>query len=294
MNEHTVEIYNHTINFVEKRFGGYISNIRTRYKKYVNNKYDNIIEGMLLEPVDINDVVADCQKEEQDFWSRVTVLDAQELLIKDPAFETLLTRSNKIYQKALTTLTTGATRKNKSEYENTRQGLLNFTFSDNPKNIHQIYSFNKARAEELISESLLDLDFAFGKSPVKSSRLSNVNVVGVNATYSFIEHIALLCAKKIESLKEGTLIVLRQFVISVLVEEGFEKVRLEYGGHNVWKKGNDIFSCTSLEYTILYDELYEILRANNVCRLVPDDSGTHKFRFTGLPYNYVLRVEKIK
>jgi len=138
------------------------------------------------------------------------------------------------------------------------------------------------------------LDFAFGKSTVKSSRLFNADSVNVNAIYSFIEDIALLCAKKIESLKEGTLIVLRQFVISVLIEEGFEKVRLEYGGHNVWKKGNKIFSCTSPEYTILYDKLYEILQANNVCRLVPDDSGTHKFRFTGLPYNYVLRIEKIK
>mgnify|MGYP003434118634 CR=1 FL=1 len=142
------------------------------YKKYfhiyLSNKYEkNLEEFILEESEDIVQAIIDSYIEDElKFWKNLNRSEMLSILDKDAAFEQLMFLSDIAFKNAQECVRTGVYLSDTEEYKLRLEELAQCLDAIKPHNIEY--------AKELLSESILDIDFVFNKSNIKSLRLARI------------------------------------------------------------------------------------------------------------------------
>lgn len=135
---------------------------------YLSNKYEKLLEEFILEESEdtVQAIVNSYVEDELKFWKNLSKSEMLSILDKDPAFEQLMFLSDVAFETAQECIKTGVYLSDAREYKLRLEELAQCLDAIKPHNIES--------AKELLSESILDIDFAFNKSNVKSLRLARI------------------------------------------------------------------------------------------------------------------------
>lgn len=142
------------------------------YKKsyclYLAEKYTGLLEDFCREEDEdtVRMIVDSYAEDEIRIWSSASKNEMLSILDKDPAFEQLKFLSDIAFESALKCARTGVYLSDGGEYRLRLEELASCLDAIKPHNIEF--------AKELLSESLLDIDFSFQKSNIRSLRLARL------------------------------------------------------------------------------------------------------------------------
>ena len=162
------QIYNETISIVKDRFNNICENLENSYYKYLFEKYSIIMSEFLDEETEdvVKVICASYIDDEKSIWGSLDINQVMSILNKDVAFEHLSFLSNIAFEKAIECKRSGIFFNEENEYHTQLEELTScFT---------NVLPFNLDVAKELFSETLLDIEYIFGKSSNMSLRLSKV------------------------------------------------------------------------------------------------------------------------
>ena len=139
---------------------------KDNYYAYLSNKYKQLLGEFLLEESDttIQAIVDSYIEDELRILENTSKSELLSILDKDFAFEQLVFLSEVAFAEAKKCISTGVYLTNADEYKIKLEELADCLDAIKPHNIEV--------AKELLSESILDIDFVFKKSEVKSLRLA--------------------------------------------------------------------------------------------------------------------------
>lgn len=138
--------------------------VSVAYHKYLIDAYTEFLRGL---PEDDPKAAAAWQmleKKEKDKWTALTADQIRARLLPDLQFKNLQYLSELAFQDAYSRMTSGVCKISEQDYE--RELYQISQCLDGIKSYHLDY------AKELLSETLLDVDYAYGKSRNKSLRLA--------------------------------------------------------------------------------------------------------------------------
>ncbi len=141
---------------------------KKRYYMYLSDKYTTLLEEFALEESEetIKAIVNSYVEDELRQWKDKSRSEMMSILDKDSAFEQLMFLSEIAFEDAKKCINTGVHLSDGNEYKLRLEELARCLDTIKPHNIEA--------AKELLSESILDIDFVFKKSTVKSLRLAKI------------------------------------------------------------------------------------------------------------------------
>lgn len=160
------EIYDTIISIIRNKLGNSKFDYEKAYQQYLKEKYEVLLTEFIAEEDEetVKMIVDSYIADEKNFWSKK---DKQEVLVcldKDPAFEYLSFLSGAAFEQAKKCVDEGTFLTNEAEYCE--------KFAEISSCLDQIKEHNIEAAKVVLSEAILDIEFAFGKSDVKSLRLA--------------------------------------------------------------------------------------------------------------------------
>ena len=160
------EIYKSTYSIIANKIGDSEENHQLFYK-YIISKYAVLIKDAIAEEGEEvgRILVKSFITDEAEYLSSLTKNQILSLLIEDPAFDRLQILSTAIFEQAKECLKTGIRLDNDNEYREQLKSI--------EKCVSKLKEHNKDTASELVTGSILDLDYIYNKSNFKSLRLSN-------------------------------------------------------------------------------------------------------------------------
>ena len=160
-------IFEKTYNVVQFALGE-DDTFKKHYYMYLSNKYRKLLEEFALEESEetIKAIVDSYVEDELGQWKDKSRCEMLSILDKDSAFEQLIFLSEIAFDDAQKCISTGVHLSDDNEYKLRLEELASCLDAIKPHNIEA--------AKELLSESILDIDFVFKKSNVKSLRLTKI------------------------------------------------------------------------------------------------------------------------
>lgn len=142
--------------------------LKKQYYMYLSNKYSNLLEEFAVEESDetVKTIVDSYVEDELRQWENTSRREMLSILDKDSAFEQLIFLSEIAFNDAQKCISTGVHLSDDKEYKLRLEELASCLDAIKPHNIEA--------AKDLLSESILDIDFVFKKSNVKSLRLAKI------------------------------------------------------------------------------------------------------------------------
>lgn len=134
------------------------------YRKYLIDTYAEFLEEVSKESEKAGAAVHLLEKKETDKWESLTADQIRARLLPDRQLEKLQYLSEIAFQDAYSCVLSGNCKKSEQEYE--RELYQISECLDGIKSYHLDY------AKELLSETLLDVNYTYGKSQYKSFRLA--------------------------------------------------------------------------------------------------------------------------
>ena len=161
-------IYDNTFSIIRKAFEGSTFEYEISYKRYLAKKYEEILEEFAIEESEdmLKNIISMYIDDELKLWKSLNKNEMLEILDEDPAYEHLKFLSDAAYQKAKESVMTGKYMEGEGEYQSLIEEVVGCLDKVKPHNIDN--------AKDLVSEAILDIDCLFGKSEVKSFRLSSL------------------------------------------------------------------------------------------------------------------------
>lgn len=159
-------IYENTINIVQN--GLEEVNFENAYKEYLRDKYEDVLNEFAAKESEemLKAVVNSFVEDEIRFWRDLNENEKMSVLVDDPAFEHLTFLSEVAFEQAKKALINGHVKESDIEYHKELEDLALC--------LDDIKSFNVEAAKELLSEAILDINYAFGKSELMSLRLGRL------------------------------------------------------------------------------------------------------------------------
>lgn len=141
---------------------------KKQYYKYLSNKYSNLLEEFVVEESaeTVKAIVDSYIEDELRQWKNKSRQEILSMLDNDAAFEQLIFLSETAFNDAQKCLSAGIHLNDEKEYKSRLEELANCIDVIKPCNIEA--------AKDLLSESILDIDFVFNKTNVKSLRLAKI------------------------------------------------------------------------------------------------------------------------
>lgn len=141
---------------------------KKQYYMYLSNKYSKLLEEFAVEESDetVKAIVDSYVEDELRQWKNKSRQEMLSILDNDSAFEQLTFLSEVAFNDAQKCLSTGVHLSDEKEYKFRLEELESCADAVKPYNIEA--------AKDLLSESILDINFVFNKSKVKSLRLAEM------------------------------------------------------------------------------------------------------------------------
>lgn len=138
------------------------------FKDYLSRKYSAVLSELLAEESEetVRAIVHSYITDEENLFSDLNAGQVLSIINFDPSYEQLSFLSNFAFEQAKNVAKTGIFLSESEKYQNQLDDLALCLSS--------IQSYNVKAAKELLSEAILDIEYAFGKSQVKSLRLSRI------------------------------------------------------------------------------------------------------------------------
>lgn len=161
-----MEIYDTIIPMIKKQLDNSSFDYGKGYQLYLKEKYGELIKAFVSEEDEetVNLIVAAYIEDEKKFWEKLSKKEMLVYLDKDPAFEYLTFLSEAAFAQAKTCVETGVFLSDEKEY--------NEKFGELASCLDDIKVHNIDAAKVVLSEAILDVEYAFKKSDVKSLRLA--------------------------------------------------------------------------------------------------------------------------
>jgi len=143
------------------------SEIMKLYMAYLSGKYEKLLEDLLASETreTVTLAVDSFVDDELKMWRDMDKTEMCSVLIDDPAFSHLLFLSEVAFKQAEECFSEHKYYDNDEEYALRLEEVVDC--------LDAIKNFNISKAQEVLSETVLDIDFIFGKSESISIRLSN-------------------------------------------------------------------------------------------------------------------------
>lgn len=140
----------------------------SNYRNYLTNKYKNILADIVNSESEemIKNVVRTFIEDEFRIWTGLSESEILSVLEPDPAYEQLSFLSNIAFEQAKECYEKRKYYNNDEEYKLRLEEISTC--------LDEIKPYNLDSAKELLSETLLDIDYIFGKSENISLRLSHI------------------------------------------------------------------------------------------------------------------------
>lgn len=138
--------------------------VSVAYQKYLLDQYVNLIAQLEEVPIPKVDIKQMILEKEQLYWKGQSIDEIRSNLFPDQKFADLKYLSEIAWKEARECMRTNAHKADQEEYERRLHEISQC--------LDGIKDYNLSLAKELLSETLLDIDYVFGKSEVKSLRLS--------------------------------------------------------------------------------------------------------------------------
>ena len=135
------------------------------YKEYLVLSYQPVVSEQQHDKDNTQQLFTFLLDTEKQRWANSTIEEIRSLLLPDENFFELQRIAEEVFSKALHTATTKIAIENNNLYQKLFLALN--------MNAEKVEDFNKNNADEILSNALLDLGYAFGKSDVTSLRLSH-------------------------------------------------------------------------------------------------------------------------
>lgn len=161
-----MEIYDTIIPMIKKHFDNSSFDYEQAYQQYLKEKYGEIMKAFVSEEDEetVNLITASYIEDEKRFWEKLSKKEILVYLDKDPAFEYLTFLSEAAFAQAKTCVETGVFLSDEEDY--------NEKFGELASCLDDIKVHNIDAAKVVLSEAILDVEYAFKKSDVKSLRLA--------------------------------------------------------------------------------------------------------------------------
>jgi hypothetical protein len=140
--------------------------IQDMYQKYLDMKYKPLIDALKKETESDDQVYKTLLAMEKNKWKGMPGTYVYSVLLPDAAFSELQRLSSLAQKKAVDKKKTGKMDENDYTYDVFNQSV--------EKCMADIKDYNQESAKKLLSEILLDIRYAYGKSDVMSLRLVRV------------------------------------------------------------------------------------------------------------------------
>lgn len=158
-------IYENTINIVQNSLEDDFENA---YKKYLRDKYEDVLKEFAAKESEkmLKAVVNSFIDDEIRFWKDLNENEKMSVLVDDPAFEHLTFLSEVAFEQAKKVIKSDEFIRDEHKYHRNLEDLALC--------LDDIKPFNVEAAKELLSEAILDINYAFGKSELMSLRLGRL------------------------------------------------------------------------------------------------------------------------
>ena len=134
--------------------------MQSKLEKQLNYVYKDSIESYIA--MGKEDKVNEIIEEQTNLWKNKSLEQRKSELLKDEAKENIISASNTALEMAKKRIKTGEIQNDHELYNKLKNVLEDTT---------QVKYFNKAKIADIISEGLVDLDFAFGFTECTSLRV---------------------------------------------------------------------------------------------------------------------------
>lgn len=161
-------IFDKTIAIIENSLCEYQMDYKQDYFAYLREKYEMLLQDFVSTESDstINAIVESYIEDETRLWKSLSKSEMLSILEKDAAFEHLSFLSEVAFNQAKKCLNNGTFLSNELDYKKQLEELSLC--------LDKIKFYNLAMAKELLSEAILDIEYAFKKSTAMSLRLSRL------------------------------------------------------------------------------------------------------------------------
>lgn len=161
-------IFDKTIAIIENSLCEYQVDYKQDYFAYLREKYEMLLQDFVSTESDstINAIVESYIEDETRLWKSLSKNEMLSVLEEDTAFEHLSFLSETAFNQAKKCLNSGTFLKDEVDYTKQLEELS--LCLDNIK------FFNLAMSKEILSEAILDIEYAFKKTTTMSLRLSRL------------------------------------------------------------------------------------------------------------------------
>lgn len=168
MNPSVSTIYEQTRSLIQGDTPNETEQLLALYRQYLTDKYEDLIRDLAeTESAEMLDgIMASFVEDEIGIWSGLSTAEIRSLLLPDPAYEHLSFLSEVAFAQARDCLA------NRKYYDNDEEYALRL--EEIAACLDAILPEHLDAAKELLSETILDIDYIFGKSENTSFRLSHM------------------------------------------------------------------------------------------------------------------------
>lgn len=168
VHEIILAIYERTRNLIDAEANSADTDILKLYKSYLTDKYENQLNDIIDCELDLNidEFVDVFVEDEKRIWTGLNEAERLSLLEKDFAYEHLMFLSDIAFEQAKECYDNGKYYDNDEEYA--------MRLNEISECLDKIKYYNVDSAKEVLSETILDIDYIFGKTEMMSLRLSRV------------------------------------------------------------------------------------------------------------------------
>ncbi len=162
------EIFNKTVYIIQETINGDFSKYEELYLQYLNEKYAALLNDFIsTESMDtVREIVDLYVSDETNYLKNLDKNGLLSLLEQDPDFEQLSFLSENAFDQVKECVKSGEFMSDERDYQKRLGELAQCLDGIKPHNIDA--------AKNLLSESILDIEYMFNKSDVKSLRLSRL------------------------------------------------------------------------------------------------------------------------
>lgn len=161
-------IYERTNYIIKSCFVNESEKMLALYKEYLTNKYESQLTDIIKSESEemVNAVIETFIEDELRIWAGLSETEMMSILEHDSAYEHLSFLSDIAYEQAKECW------KKHKYYNNDEEYMLRL--EEISECLDNIKPYNLEAAKELLSETILDIDYIFGKTENTSLRLSHI------------------------------------------------------------------------------------------------------------------------